>query len=160
MIDPRIISDMLVEISESCNYFIVTGSCSDIYNIGYMDIDDIDLIFEKNSFNLCNSLIEKFNPICSLTHKKDGHLLNRYLYKNIQIDILVKSFTQIDVNTIDVKLSENVTIKNCDSKTRYYQLINHNYKQSLNNYDHKIKKVKERILLYEKILFPDSRNDA
>lgn len=156
MIEKNIITNILVEISELSNDFILTGSCSDMFNIGYVDIEDIDLIINENSFNKINKLlIKKFNLNYSLRHKKDGHLLNRYVYNTIQVDILIKQLSQIDCNTINIKLNETNTIKNCDLKTRYNQLLNHNYKHS----SPKIKKVETRLILYEKLFFQTQETD-
>jgi hypothetical protein len=158
MIDRISIINILTELSELYDYWILTGSCSDMFNIGYNDIEDIDIIVEANNFYAIDLPKEKFNLIYSLKHKKDSHLLNRYLYNSIQIDILVKTLLQTDISTVDIDLGNNNKIKSCDINTRYLQLINHNYKESFSNYDIKIKKVQERILKYKNLLFADSRD--
>lgn len=159
ILDRNQICSILTELYPIYNDLIITGSCSDMFNIGYTDIEDIDLIVDKKSFEYNQNINDKAKLVYSLTSKIDGHILNRYIYQGVVLDLLIKDFNSLNIDCIDININ-NITIKNCSIKSRYDQLVKNNYKKSHTNYDKKIKKVEERISAYKKILFDDSRNES
>lgn len=169
-IDIDTIKKILSEIGKQYNYeMIITGSCADLFNTGYRDIDDIDLIIDEAIFNTNIDSMIKYEHIISLKSKIDGHILSRYQYKyiddknnisKIRVDFLIKNKDIIEKEIYTFK--ENDAIYTIISpEKRYDQLLNANanYKKSSLYYENKIKKVQTRIALYEKILFQNSRTD-
>jgi len=156
-----IIKKILLEIGKPYNYqMIITGSCADMFNIGYDNIDDIDIIIDETIFNTNKDSMLNYEHIISLKSKIDGHILDRYEYKyideknsilKIRIDFLVKNKDIIEKETYITK-EYNISYIIISPQKRYNQLLNHNYRKSASNYEEKIKKVKNRIMLYENFL--------
>lgn len=148
---------LLKNIGAIYNYeMIITGSCADMFNIGYLDIDDIDIIIQEKVFNANANLMHNFQEISSLKSKIDGHMLKMYHFKYdnffSKIDFLIKNPSIIEKETIKIK-DDDITYTIISPQKRYNQLLNNNYKKSSINYKNKIKKVQTRIALYEKMFF-------
>jgi hypothetical protein len=159
---------------------IVTGSCSDMFNINFEDIKDIDIVIDEDSFNKFKSKIDNNRLFTLLTvlngiNGKNGTKLYRYLYIYYQIDItIILSGSEFDnlrkyelENTKQININEKTYIIH-SLETRLKHLINttNEYVRSRPDYETKIKKAHDRLEIYENLFRlqmrdkTDSRNDT
>lgn len=157
ILSKEIITKLLSEIGSIFNYeIIITGSCADMFHIGYSDIEDLDFIINQEIYEKCisidNLFKNKLKLVYTLQHKKDKHLLNTYIYDKYKIDIMIKDKSLIPNDIVNI-VYESKSYKVFSAEVRYDQLINNNYKKNFSsNYDLKIAKVSERIKSYQKLL--------
>jgi len=94
------ILDILFNIFE--HKCIVTGSCSDMFNINFEDIKDIDIVIDEDSFNkfrykINNNILFTLLGILNGINGKNGTRLYRYLYMDYQVDItIILSGSELD----------------------------------------------------------------
>ena len=151
--------DLLTEIGSIYDYqCIITGSCADMFHIGYTNIEDIDLTIDYNTYNFYNNRYHPNKKLMissySLIHKTGTHEIHRYFYKQCGLDLMIKNKSEIDTEIVDVH-HNNIVFKVFSHKARLKQLINNSYNEESDNYESKIKKVSERIEIYKKILSTD-----
>jgi hypothetical protein len=154
MMNPLQIQQLTKEIIEIFDCEIIfTGGFADYYNIGYTNIEDIDIIIGKSNkmVHQIDSLkILKINK--KLRHKQNKNILYRCKYGEYNLDIWVEqpfdlsatnNFT-ININNIDY------TIFTHNHQARYNKLMNIKYVfKDQNLLKMKKQKVQDKIILYK-----------
>lgn len=152
-IEEDTIKQILVELSDILSdQYIVTGSCADMFNIGYKEVEDFDLVIEETVYHALHQKHKSsLKQRHTLKHKKDGHILKRCTYKNYKVDLMIKKKELIDKDITKVDI-DNHKIMIFGNHARYNQLQTYNYRNTSPVAHKKYPKVFYRIEQYKILL--------